>query len=206
MVDHLDPYRAALVAVADAARGSARTQLGTELPTVRIRVVPTSPGAEVLAAVPPETVHLAVSDPRQLRPPPAGGNTIYGVCHEIGHLVLARVLPPGRQLPVVWDEAFAHLLAVEILLPAVWAAHGPQLWPDPYPDYLTRELDLPEEPDGLLHGSIATLERTTGHLRDIAAGIGVAGLLATLRSLGPRQLRIEELARALQRASADDRS
>jgi len=50
-----------------------------------------------------------VSDPGQLRPPPAGANTLYGVCHEIGHLVVARVRPAGRDLPVVWDEAFAHL-------------------------------------------------------------------------------------------------
>lgn len=194
-------YLGALEQVAATAGAASRSQLGIALEEVEVRLVTTSPGAEVLAAIPPATVHLAVSDPGQLRPPPAGSNVLYGLCHEVGHLVTAATLPAGRHLPVVWDEALAHLLAVDVLLPAVWAAHGDSLWPDPYPDYLEREARLPTEPQGLLHGSVATLGRTTAQLRAIAGEVGVHGLLAALREVPPRSLRVEELGRALERIS-----
>ncbi|MFU8840910.1 MAG: hypothetical protein ACNA8R_09305 [Nitriliruptoraceae bacterium] len=199
MPDQLEPYRAALEDVAAAAHGAAHDQLGCPLPPIRMQLVAAPPGAERLMAVPPDTVELAVSDPGQLRPPPAGANTIYGVCHEIGHLVLALATPRWRQVPVVWDEAFAHLLAVDVLLPAVWAAHGATLWPDPYPDYPTRELQVPAGSQGLDGGTMATLERSTTHLRRIAARVGVAGLLASLGRIAPHQLTVTELGPALRR-------
>lgn len=204
----LAPYRHALERVIATGRGTARDALDVRLPpvTLVIDVVPAS--QRRLAAVPPDTIHLAVAGVDDLRPPPTGGTTLYGVCHELGHLVVGHVLAGTPALPVVWDEAIAHLLAVDVLLPAVWAAHGPDLWPDTYPDYLTRETSLPTGPDGRLDASVAVLQRTTAELRRVAERLGRAGLLGALTALPASQRQVTTLAPALRAAAGNsaDRS
>jgi hypothetical protein len=198
----LAAYQRALDAVAATARSVAGEQLGVALPPVCVAIRLVAPGGEALWTDYVDTVTLTLSDLAQLRPPPAGSNPIYGVCHEIAHMIVARAAPGGRDLPVVWDEALAHLLAVDVLLPAVWAAHGDRLWPDPYPDYLERETQLPTGPATHFHGYTASLRRLTAELRALTAGVGVAGLLAALGALTPGQLRVEALGAALRRACA----
>lgn len=200
MTDELAAYQRALDALAATARSAAAHQLGVPLPPVTIDVRTVAPGGEALATDYVDTVTLALSDVAELAPPPQGNNTIYGVCHEIGHMILARSTPGGRDLPVVWDEALAHLLAVDVLLPAVWAAHGADLWPDAYPDYLEREAQLGDGPAGHFHGHVASLRRLTAELRGLTGRVGVAGLLAALGALEPAQLRVDSLGAALRGA------
>lgn len=199
MPAQLAAYRDALDRLAATARTAAADELGCALPPVRVEVWQVPPGHERLATDYIDAVRLAISDVAQLRPPPEGGTTIYGVCHEIGHLIVARAAP--GTLPVVWDEALAHLLATDVLIPAVWAVHGRALWPDPYPDYPERETRLPDEPAGHLHGSVATLRRLTGELRTLAGRVGVDGLLAALARLDPAHLRVHTLGGALRQAT-----
>ena len=134
------PYVRALERVA-ATCGQAANRLGVDLPPVAVRVERCSPGEERLSSDYHSVVDVLLSSVDQFRPPPDGANVIYGMCHEVGHIVIGAS-SRGRSLPpVVWDEALAHVLAVDSFMPEVWVAHGEGLWPSPYPDYPSRELE-----------------------------------------------------------------
>lgn len=196
-------YRRALEQVLATGRRTARDHLDVRLPHVTL--VLTIGPVPRLAAVPPGTIELAVTDLAQLQPPPTGANTLYGVCHELAHLIAGHVFGAPDRLPVVWDEALAHLLAVEVLLPALHATHGSRLWPDTYPDYLDREGRLPVGPDGRHPPDVATLARTSAQLSSVADVRGHAALLRWLAALPATQRTLTLLGPALRQAAGDQR-
>lgn len=71
-------------------------------------------------------------DETHLLPPADGGaNNIYGICHEMGHLVF----------PIAdshYFEAWADYAAAFRIIPYVWERLGADAWPQPY-DYLVND-------------------------------------------------------------------
>jgi hypothetical protein len=67
-----------------------------------------------------------------LLPPAEGGaNNIYGICHEMGHLVFPIDDP-------YYSEAWADYAAAYRIIPYVWERLGAGAWPQPY-DYLAND-------------------------------------------------------------------
>ncbi len=52
---------------------------------------------------------------------------VYGIAHEVAHLGLWNVMGTPTALPVVWDEAVAHVVAIDVLLPT--ALDADLSWP-----------------------------------------------------------------------------
>lgn len=90
-----------------------RTQLYTDGEN---RVFLTMPSKDVLA-----------------RPATSGTFNLYGICHELGHIVMYRTLKKRDWLKGGAAEDWAHY-AGSTVVDAVYAAEGPDLWPDKY-DY-----------------------------------------------------------------------
>jgi hypothetical protein len=192
----LEPFGTALAAVAASCRAEAAS-FGVEIAPVEIVLGLVEPGEEVVRTDYESRVEVGVSDPSQFEPPPAGSNLIYGTCHEVGHLcIAASVATTGARLPpVVWDEAIAHFLALDVFLPAVARDHGPTLWPLPYPDYDTREVEAARiEDDGDSHLAYGPLlERQTVELRSLAeAGGGPGRLLEAVAAVAATRARPED--------------
>lgn len=180
----LDAYRAALDRIAVHCCERAAT-VGVDLapPAVRLELVPG--GRESVSTDHRRTVRIAVSDPAQLAPPPAGLNVVYGTCHEVGHLVVANRSGPHRLPPVVWDEALAHLLTVDLFFPGLPARLGPGWWPHGHPRFPGGELDALQAAAPGTYGP--ALVRDTCRLRRLAArdGVGLTGLLDAVRQIAP---------------------
>lgn len=67
-----------------------------------------------------------------LLPPADGGaNNIYGICHEMGHLVFPIDDP-------YYSEAWADYAAAYRVIPYVWERLGADAWPQPY-NYLAND-------------------------------------------------------------------
>lgn len=86
-----------------------------------------------------DRVFLKISREEQLYPPTHGGAChVYGLPHELAHIVLYRSLVNLSQLPEGWGEGWAHYLASFIAVPQLYAQFGTSLWPYPY-NYMETE-------------------------------------------------------------------
>lgn len=120
---------AAATLVIEACHQAAAEHLELVLPTIRLQISTVLAGQEVLRTDYQDSIILALSSSEQTLPPPLGVNLVYGLAHEVSHMVVARSLPPGASLAVVWDEAFAHHLALNTFFPALSARFGDTPWP-----------------------------------------------------------------------------
>ena len=86
-----------------------------------------------------DRIYLTLSKKSQLDiPQKSGVNNIYGLAHELGHIVLYRSLINIPALPPGWGEGWATFLGSFLAIPHLYSEHGPTLWPYAY-DYLTTE-------------------------------------------------------------------
>src|SRR4051812_23464200 len=67
------------------------------------------------------------------RPQKSGVFHLYGMCHELGHLAMYRLLKDHDWLTGAAAEGWAHY-AGSVVVDRVYAAEGEKLWADPY-DY-----------------------------------------------------------------------
>ncbi|HEV8379015.1 MAG TPA: hypothetical protein VGP99_09210 [Tepidisphaeraceae bacterium] len=67
------------------------------------------------------------------RPQKSGVFNLYGICHELGHLAMYRLLKDHDWLSGAGAEGWAHY-AGSLLVDRVYASEGEKLWADPY-DY-----------------------------------------------------------------------
>jgi len=96
-----------------------------------------------------DSVFLRVSSPDKLaRPQISGVFNLYGMCHELGHMAMYRVLTKHDWLKSEALEAWAHYIG-SLVVDRVYEMKGESLWPDPY-DYradgsvrLQKALDQP---------------------------------------------------------------
>jgi len=75
---------------------------------------------------------LTISSQRQLAPSPRSGIfNIYGMCHELGHIVMYRGMKNQVGLPDGVGEGWAHY-AGSVVVDVVAERLGRKIWPEPY--------------------------------------------------------------------------
>ena len=77
-------------------------------------------------------IFLTISSQRQLAPSPRSGIfNIYGMCHELGHIVMYRGMKNQVGLPDGVGEGWAHY-AGSVVVDVVAERLGRKIWPEPY--------------------------------------------------------------------------
>jgi hypothetical protein len=196
----IEPYRLALETAAATCREVADQRLGQPIAPITVTIRTVESGSESVRAEYPTGVVFDVSKPAQLEPPPVGEACLYGLTHEVGHLVVAAIRA-GSLPAVVWDEALAHNLAVELFLPGLWAQHGPELWPGGYVDYHIAEGHalLAERTGSPMWDHASALRRMSSDITHITQIRGWRGLADGLRRLDDADLTSLRFSRALER-------
>jgi len=77
----------------------------------------------------------SINDSIFLSPLEGGSNMIYGITHEIGHILVSHLLKERFLPAVIWDEALAHYFAINLFIPKLWEKYKDSLWLG-YPNYL----------------------------------------------------------------------
>jgi len=126
-------YAEAIARVAETARAAAIEQFGLNMAD-RITVVCEVGKTVRLFNDGSSVIRLTVNSEKDLKAPASSGVwNIYGICHEIGHLGMYRVIKDHSFLEGCAKEGWAHYVGSR-LVDAVYAKEGPDLWPDRY-DY-----------------------------------------------------------------------
>ncbi len=91
------------------------------------------------------------------KPAKSGVFNLYGMCHELGHMAMYRLLKDRDWMTSAAAEGWAHY-AGSVVVDRVFAAKGESLWPDPY-DYrqdgtarLNKQL-ASKSPSGIAQGA-----------------------------------------------------
>lgn len=120
-----------------------------------------------------DRVFLSVpSADKLLRPAKSGTFVLYGLCHELGHVAMYRVLKDRDWMTTAAAEGWAHF-AGSVVVDKVFEAKGQKLWAiDPY-DYKadgTARLDRQ-----LAEASPSEIARGAGRWREMEAIVGRKG-------------------------------
>lgn len=129
-------YVQAIARVAAAARGVAVKQFGFDMPeTIKINATQDARQPVRLFNDGQDRLYLTVRTASDLRKPSDSGVFhIYGICHEIGHLAMYRIVRDHGWLTSAGAEGWAHYLGTRIV-DGIYALEKEELWPDKY-DYL----------------------------------------------------------------------
>lgn len=130
------PYAEAIARVADAARDIAVQQFGFDMPKVLKINVTLDPKRPIrLFTDGHDSLTLNVKTAENLgKPSDSGVFNIYGICHEVGHVAMYRLIPHRLWLTSAAAEGWAHYLGSRIV-DGVHDREKEGLWPDEY-DYL----------------------------------------------------------------------
>lgn len=122
-----------------------------------------------------DRVFLSMPTPdKLLRPGKSGTFNLYGLCHEVGHIAMYRILKDRGWMTTAAAEGWAHY-AGSVVVDEVYKARGEKLWAhDPY-DY---------RPDGTARLDRELKQRSPS---DVALGAGKWAALEQL--VGPRGFR-----------------
>ncbi|HPD45641.1 MAG TPA: hypothetical protein P5279_02260 [Anaerohalosphaeraceae bacterium] len=106
-------------------------ELGFDMPqTVRMSAVCDAAQPVRLYCDGNDRIYLTVRSEKNLAGPAESGiHNVYGICHEVGHLAMYRLVPEHMWLSSAGAEGWAHFLGSRIV-DRVWKAHGKGLWPD----------------------------------------------------------------------------
>lgn len=129
-------YAEAIARTTRAARAIATDRYGFDMPQtfiVHIKVV--APGEHAhLWMNGKDTIYLDLRSAEKLRKPSESGlYNLYGICHEVGHVAMYRLIPHDSWIKDAMAEAWALYIGSRIV-DDVYAMEGPDLWPDQY-DY-----------------------------------------------------------------------
>jgi len=81
-----------------------------------------------------DRVFLSLSSKDKLAKPAVSGVfNLYGLCHELGHVAMYRILKDRDWMTVAAAEGWAHFTG-SVVVDEVYKAKGEKLWADPY-DY-----------------------------------------------------------------------
>lgn len=129
-------YAEAIARTVGAARALAAEQFGFDMPkTITVSVRAETDGVVRLYTDGADRFFLTVRSQRDLRKPAASGIFhLYGLCHEVGHLAMYRLIRDHSWLTTAAAEGWAHYMGSR-LVDAVHKREGKDLWPDAY-DYL----------------------------------------------------------------------
>ena len=137
-------YAKAIARTVTAARAVAAEQFGFDMPeTVFVSVRCERSAAVRLYNGGSDSMFLTLRSERNLRKPSESGIfNLYGLCHEIAHLAMYRLIRDHGWMTTAAAKGWAHYLGSRIV-DEVHAREGEGLWPDAY-DYLadgTRRLE-----------------------------------------------------------------
>ena len=124
-------YAKALARVAEDARAAAEKDFGFDMPdTILLEV---DKGGETrLFNDGDRAISLTVRSEADLRQPAKSGVfNIYGICHEIAHMAMYRVIKDHNWMTNAAAEGWPHYMGSR-LVDAVYKAEGEGLWPDRY--------------------------------------------------------------------------
>jgi len=193
-----ETYAKAIARTVRAARAAAVKQFGFDMPdTIAVRVR-CDPAASVrLFNDGQGRFFLTVRSGRDLRKPAATGIFhLYGLCHEVGHLAMYRLIRDHSWMTTAAAEGWAHYLGSR-LVDAVHAAEGKDLWPDAY-DYLA---DGTKRLNGQLAGSRRSPSLQGAALwKGLAAIVGDKKLPAIFGAWGKAQVDPTDPGAALRKA------
>jgi len=139
-----EAYATAIGRTVATARAVARDQFGFDMPeTVSVSVEVQPQGRVSLYTDGADHLFLRIRSESDLSPPAKSGTYhLYGLCHELGHMAMYRLVRDHSWLTSSAAEGWAHYLGSR-LLDSVHASLGSDLWPERY-NYLedgTRRLD-----------------------------------------------------------------
>ena len=121
--------------VVEGARAAAVSRYGFDLPDTIAVSVECSPRKRArLFTDGHDSMFLTIRSERDLRRPKYTGIFhIYGLCHEVGHLTMYRVIRERGWMTTAAAEGWAHYLGSQFV-DAVYEKAGQEVWPDRY-DY-----------------------------------------------------------------------
>ena len=130
-----EKHAKAVADVVAAARAAAVEQFGFDMPeTIAVHVDCDPKKRPRLFTDGQDRMFLAIRSERDLRPPKVSGiYNLYGLCHELGHMAMYRVVRERGWMTTAAAEGWAHFVGSR-LVDAVYEATGPDVWPDRY-DY-----------------------------------------------------------------------
>ncbi len=128
-----EPYMKALAETAAAARTAAAEKFHFNMPeTIQIQVTVDPKQKVRLFNDGKDRFVLTLKSKRNLRKPSESGIFhIYGICHEIGHLAMYRLIRDHSWFTMEAAEGWAHYLGSR-LVDEVYAKKKETLWPDSY--------------------------------------------------------------------------
>ncbi|MBN2446681.1 MAG: hypothetical protein JXO22_08145 [Phycisphaerae bacterium] len=126
-----------IAAVLSAAHEVYAKEFKADLPETIVVQVTCGPGEPTrLYTDGQDRVYISLPSPDKLAPPSQSGVfNLYGMCHELGHMVMYRVLRDRGWMTSPAAEGWAHY-AGSICVDSVFAAQGESIWFTPY-DYRT---------------------------------------------------------------------
>lgn len=128
-------YAQAICQTAVKARKVAIDQFGFDMPEIiKISIKCVSNEKTALFNDGNDRFYLTVKSENDLRKPSISGiYHIYGICHEVGHLAMYRIIRNHSWCTTAAAEGWAHYIGSRIV-DDVYASEGDALWPEPY-DY-----------------------------------------------------------------------
>ena len=126
-------YAEALAKTAEAARAAAAEQFGFDMPqTIRFKVNCDSRETVRLFDDGADSLYLTIRTTSNLKKPSESGIFhIYGICHEVAHLSMYRIIKDHSWMTSDAAEGWAHYLGSRIV-DEVYKKYKDQLWPDKY--------------------------------------------------------------------------
>ncbi len=170
-------YVEALAQTVEVARAIAVRQFGFDMPeTIKITVRRDPRQRVRLFNDGNDRLYLTVRTAKDLsKPSESGVFHIYGICHEVGHLAMYRIIRDHSWITSDGAEGWAHYIGSQIV-DGVYARKKEDLWPDKY-NYLAdgtarlkKQLAKPN-PSGLMKAVRLWME-----LADIVGDKGIAGV------------------------------
>ena len=130
------PYAQAIGRIVSTARDTAVDKFAFDMPDViRVEANVDADGQVKLFNDGADHIFLTVRSPDNLlKPATSGVYNVYGLCHEMGHMAMYRLIPDHSWITGDGAEGWAHYMGSR-LVDAVYAKQGPDLWPDRY-DYI----------------------------------------------------------------------
>ncbi|MGB2819608.1 MAG: hypothetical protein WBF17_01400 [Phycisphaerae bacterium] len=191
-----EKYAKAIAEVVEAARAVAVEQYGFDMPdTVSVSVTAGAAKRPRLFNDGQDRLYLSVRSARDLRQPRYSGiYNIYGLCHEVGHLAMYRLIRDRSWMTTAAAEGWAHWLGSRVV-DAVYEKLGQEVWPDRY-DYradgtarLKRQ--LASRPSAIAKGA--------GQWMELAGIIGPKAFVGLFKAWGQAEVDPHDPAAALRR-------
>jgi len=127
------PYAEAIARIAETARDVAIKKFGFDMPkTVKVSVTLDPEGSVRLFTNGRDRMTLNVKSAQNLhKPSESGVYNVYGICHELGHVAMYRIIHDCFWVTPAAAEGWAHYLGSRIV-DDVYAKEKEDLWPDKY--------------------------------------------------------------------------